>query len=349
VKATGEGNACFSFLIHTSGRTADHRTDEKIANGLFDILANDTHKLFPRYVERMHTIATQKYGQTNADDVVKFVILNIGRKHTPVLNAERQARRKVPLDLTNPPALFTIIIGGNIISRGVTFNNLLGMFFTRDVKHRMQQDTYIQRARMFGNRGQYLKYFELWIPDHLYLDWHRCFVYHQLSLEAIKADKKAPVWISDDRIQPVASSSIDKRSVVTDAGEMYFAKFNREERLDALLQDENLGETNKLKEINKIYGEKVLPSYVISFTQINSYRGNVAIHAIRSVGKDASYHDSLYRPRGVLGGMDVKKFPNAVHHFMVITNTRNEARIVYRYAGNVSFLKNLKKESALNV
>lgn len=192
VKAKGEGNACFSFLIYTSGRTADHRSDEETANKVIDALSDEHHKLFPKFVEMMHVIAVQRYGQDIADDIVRFVLLNIRRKLTAVLNAVSKAGRKVTLDLTNPPALFTIIIGGNIISRGVTFNNLLGMFFTRDVKHKMHQDTYIQRARMFGNRSKYLKYFELWIPEQLYLDWHRCFVYHQLSLEAIRADKKRP-------------------------------------------------------------------------------------------------------------------------------------------------------------
>jgi hypothetical protein len=350
VKAKDEGNARFSFLIHTSGRTADHRTDEEIANGLFDILSDNTHKLWPKYVERMHTMATQKYGQSNADDIVRFVLLNIGGKHTSVLNAESKARRKVSLDLTNPLALFTIIIGGNIISRGVTFNNLLGMFFTRDVKHKMQQDTYIQRARMFGNRSKYLKYFELWIPEQLYLDWHRCFVYHQLSLEAIKADKKAPVWISDDRIQPVAPGSIDKSSVVTDTGEMYFAKFNLNEDTVKLIEAQNLSEVDKIQKINDMHGEKVLPSYVINFIRINPYPGHIAIHDIRQVRPDSGYHDTLIRPQGALGGTDyIDKFQNAVHHFMVITNTRKEARIVYRYHGKVQFLKNLKKEAALNV
>ena len=75
------------------------------------------------------------------------------------------------------------LLVGNIVSRGVTFNNLLSMFFTRDVKHKLQQDIYIQRDRMFESRGNYLKYFELTIPKHLYLDWQRCFIFHRLSLE----------------------------------------------------------------------------------------------------------------------------------------------------------------------
>ncbi|MCK4822782.1 DEAD/DEAH box helicase family protein, partial [bacterium] len=246
VKTRDNENAFFSFLIHTSGKIADHKKDENIVNKVIDALSDDNHKQFPKFVEGMHAIAVKKYGQGNADNIVKFVLLNVRKKITAVLNTVSKAGRKIALDFTNPPALFTIIIGGNIISRGVTFNNLLGMFFTRNVKHKMQQDTYIQRARMFGNRSTYLKYFELCIPEHLYLDWHRCFVYHQLSLEAVKADKKAPVWISDDRIQPVALGSIDKRSVVTDAGEMYFAKFKLNNELVNLIEAQSLSEVDKI-------------------------------------------------------------------------------------------------------
>lgn len=348
LKANGQENANFSFLIHTSGKTVDHRTDEEIVNKVIDTLSDDNNTQFPKYVETMHRIATDKYGVGKADDIVKFVLFNIRRKVTAVLNAESKLRKKVPLELTNPPALFTVVIGGNIISRGITFNNLIGMFFTRDVKHKMQQDTYIQRARMFGNRGKYLKYFELWIPEQLYLDWHRCFVYHQLSLEAIKADRKAPVWISDDRIRPVAPGSIDKRSVVTDKGEMYFAKFTLTEDLIKIIEDMSLSEIDRLQRISDIYGDKVLPHYVVGFIQINAYPGNVALHGIRKAEKP-EYVDTLYRARGILGGVDTDKYPNAVHHFLLYKNNRNEARMVYRYVGKVQFLRNLKRKTNQNV
>jgi hypothetical protein len=343
LRLSGHENAHFTFLIHTSGKTADHRTDEQVVNEVIDALSSDTHRHFDKYVEYMHANASDKYGSDKADDIVIFVLSNIRRKVTEVLNAETKLRKRVQLNVTDPPALFTIVIGGNIISRGITFNNLIGMFFTRDVKHKMQQDTYIQRARMFGNRGKYLKYFELFIPDQLYLDWHRCFVYHQLSLEAIKADNKAPVWISDQRIQPVAPGSIDKSSVLTDAGEMYFAKFKLNPDIAAIVNDQQLNEIDRLQKMHDLWGDKVLPAYVMSFIQINSYPSNIALHPIRQVGKGTDYHDTLYRPRGVLGGMDIAKYPNAVHHFMIIKNTRNEARIVYKYAGKVQFLRNFKK------
>src|SRR5262249_19872254 len=126
---------------------------------------------------------------------------------------------------TNPATLFTVIVGGNIVSRGVTFDNLLSMFFTRDVKHKIQQDTYIQRARMFGRRLYDLKYFELTIPESLYLDWHRCFIFHTLALGSRRSGNGSPVWLEDARIAAVASSSVDRARVDMDSGEMSFHPF----------------------------------------------------------------------------------------------------------------------------
>jgi hypothetical protein len=131
--------------------------------------------------------------------------------------------------------------------------------------------------------------------------------------------------------------------VVTDAGEMYFAKFTLNEEIVGIVDDKHSNEIDRLQKIRDICGNKVLPVYVMNFIQINSYPGNIALHAIRSVGKETDYHDTLYRPRGVLGGTDIDKYPNAVHHFMIITNTRNEARIVYRFVGKVQFLRNFKR------
>ena len=102
-------------------------------------------------------------------------------------------------------------------------DNLLSMFFTRDVQHKIQQDTYIQRARMFGSRGDYLRFFELTIPQSLYLDWHRCFVFHRLALDAIREGHGSLVWLGDQRISAVATSSIDRSTVDLDRGEMSFS------------------------------------------------------------------------------------------------------------------------------
>ena len=80
-----------------------------------------------------------------------------------------------------PKALFTFAIGGNIVSRGLTFERLLTFFFSRNVKNSVQQNTYIQRARMFGARPK-SNYFELCVPKNLFSDWANCYD-HELSLQ----------------------------------------------------------------------------------------------------------------------------------------------------------------------
>jgi len=46
---------------------------------------------------------------------------------------------------------FNVFIGGQILDRGITVPNLLGFFYGRSPK-KMQQDTVLQHARMYGNR-----------------------------------------------------------------------------------------------------------------------------------------------------------------------------------------------------
>src|SRR5262249_16856349 len=157
------------------------------------------------------------------------------------------------------------IIGGNIISRGVTFDNLLSMFFTRDVKHKLQQDTYIQRARMFGSRGRYLKFFELTIPAQLYQDWQKCFVFHRLALKSIEAGRGAPVWLSNERIAAVSSSSIDRANVALDSGEMSYAAFDYNASASAINTIIESSDTpiDRIGSLQTLLGDAASPQYLV--------------------------------------------------------------------------------------
>jgi hypothetical protein len=131
-----------------------------------------------------------------------------------------------------------------------------------NVKGKMQQDTYIQRARMFGARGEYLKYFDLSIPKDLYDDWHRCFVYNKLALESVK-NGNIPVWIEGGKTKPVANSSIDKNTVEMSSGEMSYAKFDYKKydnQIDLIINNPN-NHISKLRELQGLLGIEVIPSY----------------------------------------------------------------------------------------
>lgn len=274
---------------------------------------------------------------------------NNSRNTIIVMNSDKEQNFLSNNAATNPSTLFTLIIGGNIVSRGVTFENLLSMFFTRDVKHKMQQDTYIQRARMFGSRGEYLEFFELSIPKHLYLDWHKCFIFHRLSLASRRTGNGTPTWLEDNRIVAASSRSIDKTTVSLDRGEMSFEIFEHTTGIESIIK-EQLDSFSKLRKMSKFLGASRLPEYLLNYIKEFSPVGDSSI-AIHETGSISGYRDAdqdqIKRPRGFIGNRELEenKFPLAIHHFKILKNGMGKARIFYKYQGNIRFIKNNKKKN----
>jgi hypothetical protein len=268
------------------------------------------------------------------------------------MNSDKDKNAAENRTATNPTAPFTVVIGGNIVSRGVTFDNLLSMFFTRDVKHKLQQDTYIQRARMFGSRSSYLQYFELTIPRQLYLDWQTCFIFHRLSLESRKQNKQSPVWLDGERITAVSSASIDKAHVLVDKGEMSFGLFDFDKGSIEAIIGQDKKPIEKIKALAELLGKDCLPGYLINYIENFCPDGDksVAVHPPSSI---AGYSDkdgamdkaTVTRTKGFVGKsqMEVTKYPDAIHHINVFYNDSGKARVFYKYDGSVRFLKTAKK------
>lgn len=336
----------YSMLIHTSGKVADHSTDFINVQKIFNALYTENNLNHAKYWEAIWTIANERY-PLKANLITRYAYENKNRNKFVLMNSDTDKKFVDFKAATKPSTPFTIAIGGNIISRGVTFENLLSMFFTRDVKHKIQQDTYIQRARMFGSRGKYLKFFELHIPEDLYLNWHRCFVFHRLSIESIRAGRGAPIWIGDSRLTPVAASSIDKTNVDFDSGEMSFLKFIYSDEIENIINSNSISQSDKLLKIFNLIGDDCLPRHLLDFIKHFSPDGDksTAFHlsGLATNFKDADY-ENISRPRGFMGLRDLErdKFPRAVHHFKIYKNDKNEARLFYKYDAKVNFFRNLK-------
>lgn len=337
----------YSILIHTSGKRVDHSEDYKQVINLLNVLSDNESKNWDKHIEQIWELANNDWGDDLANEIVTYVIKNIPKHKVVVMNSDNDRKNNNFNHATDPVSLFTIVIGGNIISRGVTFKNLLSMFFTRDTKHKIQQDTYIQRARMFGARKKYLEYFELTIPERLYSDWHKCFVFHRLSLESVKTGN-APVWIADRRIRAVSPNSIDKTNVMMDSGEMSFMIFDYDsKKVDNIIQG-NEDSFTKLNNLHNLIGEESLPSYLINFIKNFSpdEDDSLAIHKSKSImGYEDADKENISRPRGLIGNLDLEqnKYPHAIHHIKIFFNNNNKARVFYKYVNNVKFLKNLKQ------
>jgi hypothetical protein len=132
---------------------------------------------------------------------------------------------------------------------------------------------------MFGSRGPYLEEFELTIPSQLYVDWHRCFVFHRLALLAIQRNLGSPVWLTDNRIAAVASSSIDRSTVDVNRGEMAFHLFDFDDRYDAIVTS-GVSVSAKLEQLANTFGANVFPAYLKEFILRTSPQPerSVAIH-----------------------------------------------------------------------
>jgi hypothetical protein len=339
----------YSMLIHTSGKKADHKVDWDVVRDTLAGLSDETDKRFDKYVKEIWDLAAERYSDLHDPSALTgYIVSNITRNAVILLNSDRDFFQN-GASATRPSALFTIIIGGNIVSRGVTFENLLSMFFTRDVKQKIQQDTYIQRARMFGSRGKYLKYFELTIPRHLYADWHRCFVFHKLALEAIKEGMGSPVWLSDTRIAAVAASSIDKSTVDLDKGEMAFRLFDFHPSMDEIVKTD-ISNDEKMNQLSSLLGDAAFPSYLrryITRTSPNIER-SLAIHVSSSIAgyTDATGldKDAIERKKGFMGKTQLEedRYPEAIHHLKIFHNAKNKGRLFYKFNGSIQFIKNIK-------
>ncbi len=335
----------YSMLVHTSGKKQDHSTDLITIEDSIKTLRDSDSDGFEGLVTLVHSTAQELYKDADANQLTSYVVSNASRATTVVLNSERD-RAAAGDSATEPSSPFTIIIGGNIVSRGVTFPNLLAMFFTRNVRHKLQQDTYIQRARMFGARNEYLKHFELTIPADLYADWHRCFVFHRLALATVKTNLGSPVWIGDSRVAVASHASIDKATVTLDKGEMSFGVFDFAPDLDELIL-KNRSSLDTLKLLRDKLGEQALPHFLIEYIRavIMDDAELLAIHTASSIAGYGASADkaTISREKGFMGKnqLEPKKFPIAMHHIKIFYNDEGKAKLFYKYKERIQFVQNM--------
>jgi len=192
----------------------------------------------------------------------------------------------------------------------------------------------------------------LTIPKALYLDWQTCFIFHRLSLESRKQNKRSPVWLDGERITAVAAASIDKTNVSVDKGEMSFElfSFNRKAIEDVVTRDAK--PIQKIKQLAHLLGRACLPDYLISYIEHFCPLGDqsIAVHPPYSI---AGYADkkgemdkaTITRTKGFIGKsqMETAKYPGAIHHINVFYNDFGKARVFYKYSGSIRFLKTAAK------
>lgn len=160
----GKSKLKFSFIIHTEAGQAAHRWQQKVIMTLKEKLEEATNKnkklldqlIEPAYKDLSDSIKVPDHYLPSFDDVRPEVYEALrpdrGQLMITKVNSEedviKQLDEQGQLKLRTP---LNIFIGGQILDRGITIQNLIGFFYGRR-PNRFQQDTVLQHSRMFGFR-----------------------------------------------------------------------------------------------------------------------------------------------------------------------------------------------------
>lgn len=339
----GSGQKNYCMLIHTSGSKEDHKGDYEEVVKVFETIGQEkSSRQSDKYFARLEKFATEMYPD-DVLNIMQYIFDKCEAYTVKVINSERDRQLEKITAVTDPKCPFTVAIGGNIISRGVTFDRLLTMFFTRSPKHKIQMDTYVQRARMFGSRSPYLSHFELHIPKTLYQDWHTAFYLHRLGMASLKTGD--PIWYENDRTSVVSSTSKDKANIYQDAGEVDFEIFEFTANIDQFTSDPKVGYSS-FNDLLKMLPKDYLPNQILK--TIESMKPNdeksIVLHKSRSIKNYTSLTPDDVKlikrgNKGLFYGTDAAHFPLAVHHFQIFHNPEGNGRMIYKYVEKGKGLK----------
>ena len=71
---------------------------------------------------------------------------------------------------------------------------------------------------------------------------------------------------------------------------------------------------------------------------------SIALHqsgTIVNMKDAATNQEKIERTKGLFGQV-TRDHPNALHHFKIFYNAKYKARLIYKFSGNITFIKNQK-------
>lgn len=206
---------------------------------------------------------------------------------------------------------------------------------------------------MFGSRGAYREYFQLWIPTTLLKNWTKCFSFHKLAIQAMRSKAGAPVWLSDHKTTPTSASSIDKSTVDFEGGEMSFGLFSFDKKLHEMLMDRGTRtDQEMLDDLHNHFSYKEFPDYLYDYLMhdLTESKSNISFHRASGFGTAASNYtpdeiENIRRKKGIFANNEFARSeqPDARHHLKIFHNGKNMARLFYKINGNsIKFIQNRK-------
>jgi hypothetical protein len=161
-RAAGQRSQKYSFLFHTEQQRRSHDWQLKVASAVHDALVGQAEADSPlfnellraAYVDLRRSVEGDEYPLPEFEEIKEAVVdaLAEGQLMITKVNSDNDIKNLLDdqgqLKLRTP---FNVFIGGQILDRGITINNLIGFYYGRSPS-RFQQDTVLQHSRMYGAR-----------------------------------------------------------------------------------------------------------------------------------------------------------------------------------------------------
>lgn len=153
----------YSFLFHTEQGRSSHEWQERVSGAMRDALVDQARADSPlfnellraAYVDLRRSVELEILPLPSLEEVKKTLIeaLLSGQLMITKVNSDNDIKNLLAddgqLKLRTP---FNMFIGGQILDRGITINNLIAFYYGRN-PNRFQQDTVLQHSRMYGARS----------------------------------------------------------------------------------------------------------------------------------------------------------------------------------------------------
>ena len=193
--ARGDGGEHMTMLVHTSIFRDVHSGFSSVLEGWIDVhraeLRDASSPVSRRLADLWEAECSRLPAGTTAapsvavDELLAHVPEVLERLEFPVENGASDDR----IDYTKEGRIY-VVVGGSILSRGLTLEGLMVSYFLRTAK---QYDTLLQMGRWFGYRPRYEDLPRIWMPEDLRLQFR--------SLASIEDEIRADIarYTSEDK------------------------------------------------------------------------------------------------------------------------------------------------------
>ena len=224
------GKSNCNFMIHPSHKTEVHSIFESKITEVLNQIIHDVNyyeesSLKDEIEEIWLDLKRTKPDINHVDDLYPIFLEIVQEKEIKVLTINSKSDDELNLD-----AGFNVVIGGNVISRGLTIPKLQTVYYCRSSK-KPNADNFWQHSRIFGyDRDKSL--IRLFMPQYVYKFFtHLNDANNALIEQALDKNNTSYQFFYPDNVSPTRKNVLEKQFYVIKGGKSYFPLFPNESNL----------------------------------------------------------------------------------------------------------------------